>query len=106
MSFNMGWGILVNCIRQSMLKLKTHYGFHDLFFKCQHLHNLIFSHFFFKAVLILKVHVNGMPFSKLYSPPGQRPCEFLPSHVVCLSICHTSHKLSHMNLSSETTVPN
>ena len=28
----MGWRILVNFIRQSMLKLKTHSGFHDLFF--------------------------------------------------------------------------
>ena len=27
----MGWRILVNVIRQSMLKLKTHSGFHDLF---------------------------------------------------------------------------
>jgi hypothetical protein len=27
----MGWRILVNLIRQSMLKLKTHSGFHDLF---------------------------------------------------------------------------
>jgi hypothetical protein len=26
----MGWRILVNCIRQTMLKLKTHSGFHDL----------------------------------------------------------------------------
>jgi hypothetical protein len=29
----MGWRILVNFIRQSMLKLKTHSGFHDLFLK-------------------------------------------------------------------------
>ena len=27
----MGWWILVNFIRQPMLKLKTHSGFHDLF---------------------------------------------------------------------------
>jgi hypothetical protein len=27
----MGWRILVNFIRQSMLKLKTHSGFHYLF---------------------------------------------------------------------------
>ena len=27
----MGWRILINFIRQSMLKLKTHSGFHDLF---------------------------------------------------------------------------
>jgi hypothetical protein len=27
----MGWRILVNVIRQPMLKLKTHSGFHDLF---------------------------------------------------------------------------
>jgi hypothetical protein len=31
LSFNMGWRILVNFIRQFMLKLKTHSGFHDLF---------------------------------------------------------------------------
>jgi hypothetical protein len=33
----MGWWILVNTNtrRQSMLKLKTHSGFHDLFFKRQ-----------------------------------------------------------------------
>jgi hypothetical protein len=29
----MDWRILVNCIRQSMLKHKTHSGFHDLFLK-------------------------------------------------------------------------
>ena len=33
LSFNMGWWILVNCIRQPTLKLKTHSGFHDLFLK-------------------------------------------------------------------------
>jgi hypothetical protein len=27
----MGWRILVNFIRQSILKLKAHSGFHDLF---------------------------------------------------------------------------
>ena len=34
LSFNMDWRILVfypEHIRQSMLKLKTHFGFHDLF---------------------------------------------------------------------------
>ena len=30
----MGWQILVNLIRQCMLKLKTHSGFHSLFLKC------------------------------------------------------------------------
>jgi len=29
----MGWRILVNFIRQPMLKLKAHSGFHDLFLK-------------------------------------------------------------------------
>jgi hypothetical protein len=29
----MGWRILVNVIRQPMLKLKTHSGFQDLFLK-------------------------------------------------------------------------
>jgi hypothetical protein len=39
LSFNMGWRILVNFIRQFMLKLPTHSGFHDLFFKyIKHLH--------------------------------------------------------------------
>jgi hypothetical protein len=33
LSFNMGWRILVNFIRQPVLKLKTHSGFHDLFLK-------------------------------------------------------------------------
>jgi hypothetical protein len=33
-SFNMGWRILVYFIRQPMLKLPTHSGFHDLFLKC------------------------------------------------------------------------
>ena len=32
----MGWQILVNFIRQSMLKLKTHSDFHDLFLKHVH----------------------------------------------------------------------
>ena len=32
----MGWRILVNFIRQSMLKLKTHSGFHDLFLNHYH----------------------------------------------------------------------
>jgi hypothetical protein len=31
LSFNMGWRILLNVIRQSMLKIKTHSGFHNLF---------------------------------------------------------------------------
>ena len=31
LSFNMNWRIKFTNIRQSMLKLKTHYGFHDLF---------------------------------------------------------------------------
>jgi len=31
LSFNMGWRILVNFIRQPMLKFKTQSGFHDLF---------------------------------------------------------------------------
>ena len=35
LSFNMGWRILVNFIRQPMLKLPTHSGFHDLFLKQQ-----------------------------------------------------------------------
>ena len=30
-SFNMGWRIKFTNIRQLMLKLKTHFGFHDLF---------------------------------------------------------------------------
>ena len=30
-SFNMDWRIKSTNIRQSMLKLKTHFGFHDLF---------------------------------------------------------------------------
>jgi hypothetical protein len=30
-SFNMGWRIKFTNIRQPMLKLKTHSGFHDLF---------------------------------------------------------------------------
>jgi hypothetical protein len=29
----MGWRILVNFIRQLILKLRTHSGFHDLFLK-------------------------------------------------------------------------
>jgi len=29
----MGWRILVNFIRQPMLKIKTHSDFHDLFLK-------------------------------------------------------------------------
>jgi hypothetical protein len=29
----MGWRILVNFIRQPLLKLPTHSGFHDLFLK-------------------------------------------------------------------------
>jgi hypothetical protein len=33
LSFHMGWRILVNFIGQSMLKLKAHSGFHDLFLK-------------------------------------------------------------------------
>ena len=31
LSFNMGWRILIIFIRQPMLKLKTHSGFHDFF---------------------------------------------------------------------------
>ena len=34
--FNMDWRILVNFIRQSMLKLKSHSGFHDLFLNYSH----------------------------------------------------------------------
>ena len=33
LSFNMDWQILLNFIPQSMLKLPTHSGFHDLFLK-------------------------------------------------------------------------
>ena len=33
LSFKMGWRILVKFIRQLMLRLKTHSGFHDLFLK-------------------------------------------------------------------------
>jgi hypothetical protein len=33
LSFNVDWRILVNFIGQSMLKLPTHSGFHDLFLK-------------------------------------------------------------------------
>ena len=33
LSFNMGWWILVNFVRQPMLKIKTHSGFYDLFLK-------------------------------------------------------------------------
>ena len=39
----MDWRILVTNIRQSMLKLPTHYGFHDLFLNLQFLKNIIIN---------------------------------------------------------------
>ena len=39
--YNMGWQMLVNFIRQPMLKLKTHSGFHDLFLKFSMFNNIV-----------------------------------------------------------------
>jgi hypothetical protein len=59
LNFNMVWRILVNFIRQPMLRLKTHSGFHDLFIKYIITSHLLYNHRVLQSLILVS---SSLPF--------------------------------------------